>query len=282
MPPWFRRRREGAILLIHRDPGRFEHFVTLGEPSAEPPWWQNEAGDGAANTWHGDGDDGGDGGGDGGDGDDFGPESLTAREARRGLQEIGPSGEIWESGPSGEIGEIGPSGEIGEIGPSGEIGREIGSEVDDLEARLDGRGLPRLLPSSPPLRLPRRAGHRSSPHRYGLGLGGDRQQAAPPEPKRSDEARREARRLQRQPIHVIGRAMYETSGVPPDWAGKCNEWVDEVRLPSAPRLHTAAPTCRLHLSSAPYYSLLTTTHHSPLTTHHSPLTTHHSPLTTYY
>ena len=25
--------REGAILLIHRDPGRFEHFATLGELS---------------------------------------------------------------------------------------------------------------------------------------------------------------------------------------------------------------------------------------------------------
>ena len=265
MPPWVRRRREGAILLIHRDPGRFEHFVTLGEPSAEPPWPNvHEAGGGAANVWHGGGDYGYGGydgydGYDGGDGDDFGPELLAGGEERRGPQEIGPEG-------------------------------------DDLEARLEGLGLPRYLPSSASLRLPRRGGPRSSLQRHGLGLGADRQQAAPPEPELSEEARREARRLQRQPIHVIGRAMYETSGIPPDWADKCNEWVDEVPLPPprsacmlqphaarlqphAARLQPHAPTgCTCSLRPTTHYSLLTT-HYSQLTTHHSPLTTHHSLLT---
>ena len=72
--------REGAILLIHRDPGRFEHFATLGELSSEPPpWWQDgedeeEAEDRAARVWHGDGGGGGEGG------DALGPEWLTARD----------------------------------------------------------------------------------------------------------------------------------------------------------------------------------------------------------
>ena len=74
----------------------------------------------------------------------------------------------------------------------------------------------------------------------GLGPGGGRRQATPPEPQLSDEERREALRRQRQPIHVIGRAMYETSGIPAEWARKCNEWVDELWLPSEFNMRTFA------------------------------------------
>ena len=74
----------------------------------------------------------------------------------------------------------------------------------------------------------------------GLGPGGGRRQATPPEPQLSDEERREALRRQRQPIHVIGRAMYETSGIPAEWAPKCNEWVDELWLPSEFNMRTFA------------------------------------------
>ena len=89
--------REGAILLIHRDPGRFEHFATLGELSSEPPpWWQDgendedeeEAEDRAARVWHGDGGEGDGGEGGGGEGGDaLGPGWLTARDDEGGGQQ---------------------------------------------------------------------------------------------------------------------------------------------------------------------------------------------------
>ena len=99
----------------------------------------------------------------------------------------------------------------------------------------EGVGLAPLFPTSAPLFLPR--GPRATPHLHGLGGANKRTQPPP----LSDEARREARRLQRQPMHVIGRAMYETSGLPPTWAESCNEWVDEVCLSPPPELRRLHP-----------------------------------------
>ena len=140
--------RDGAILIVHRDPGRFEHFVTLGEPSAPSPW-QNEA-------------------------------SMFG-------------------------GDFGPEAEPLAFPPGGEEGRGLQEIAREIEGGLRS-SLQRQGPGP------------------GVGLGAHQQQARAravspepePEPELSDgarqEARREARRLQRMPLYVIGRAMYGTSG----------------------------------------------------------------------
>ena len=55
----------------------------------------------------------------------------------------------------------------------------------------------------------------------------------PPSAKLPERDSRERRRRRRGgPLYVVGRSMFETDGIPGDWAEKCNEWVDEVWLPS--------------------------------------------------
>ena len=127
--------REGAILVVHRDPGRYEHFVTLGERA----------------SWYG-------------------------------------------------------RAEVDSRDPYHAALRDFDAVIPDHDARLglgDGNS---LLES---------------------GLPGAETTA-----DQTEEERREARWLHRQPIYTIGRSMFETSGIPSDWAQSCNEWVDEVWLPS--------------------------------------------------
>ena len=55
----------------------------------------------------------------------------------------------------------------------------------------------------------------------------------PPSAQVPERDSRERRRRRRGgPLYVVGRSMFETDGIPGDWAEKCNEWVDEVWLPS--------------------------------------------------
>ena len=55
----------------------------------------------------------------------------------------------------------------------------------------------------------------------------------PPSAKLPERDSRKRRRRRRGgPLYVVGRSMFETDGIPGDWAEKCNEWVDEVWLPS--------------------------------------------------
>ena len=230
--------RDGAVLLVHRDPGRYEHFVSLGRRTHDDGLrdslydsLHDGLYDGLYDSIYSGGGDGGGGGG-GAEGIGSYEEELYSGEGEGERDGEGEGDGEWEGEDGSEVesdSEGLGSDASGGLEDSGG-GEEEGKTAwhDDLYGgALRGRAM---------------WGEGSS---QGLLLG--------QEPTLS---KADAEAIAPRPAFVIGRSMFETSALPSDWPAHCNgPWVDEIWVPSEFNRHTFAShgveASKLHVMPQP-------------------------------
>ena len=197
-------RREDAVLIVHRDPGRYRHFVQQGGGLGNTPLYEyfgddddDAADDDEGAAWEDD---------DGMvDWEDDVEHAFTRVEEERAEGGDGTDARAPVHGTAS--GDDDTEAEVrtgGEDAPS-RLAERSTAHPDRLRlGEIDHLDVPAPLPrgSAPQWR-----------HNIPYSLG-----TLPPPPP--------------PPLYVIGRSMFETSALPSDWADQCNQWADELWLPS--------------------------------------------------